>query len=649
MRKMKHMKKFLALSVSLLMVISMMPIVSAAAEDDGDSALSSDIIVSEVGETVFEANRILKTHYLSEDNVTITDYDAVNMREGVSGWVSASTGAYVYGAEDGTYTNNDILYYNAGATDIDSNNEYRHYWEAIVEIPADGKYVVTIGAPAPVEYESQGVKATIDDTVIFENTTQVKSSATPAEKRAVVENAKVVQLTKGQHTLRFYTRRGAQANNILLLDYVKIASDATPISATEETHIEADTNPVIYYETTNGLQSDPKVNMYSGTPDFSTNAYNAYFKTNASGGKHLYYNAYDLSATSVYWEKDVLVTKAGSYNVTVAVAGPVSNQSQHYVAMVDNQIIYESNTATNATTFTEYSAKINLTTGLHKIKIANNGGQLGNKNNTLYVDYVDFAPDALVISGTEAVYAEGEDYPDVLVYDKEGKYTKTLTYGAERKSEDEKAHGGVFYRAHASEDTEDNAFAAIEIPVIVKNDGVYDVSLTAHIPDQYTGSDVHLLLDGERVLTLGTEQNTGITGPDNVAAKMNKTTVQIKLTEGAHTFTYKSANAIYNQNLYMWWDCLEVKPFEMKDSATVSETGTTVVGCYETPVTGLALAAIYVNDELINVETRDVTNAYKVEINVPAETTPTKVKMFIWSDLETITPLVVSKDITNIQ
>lgn len=216
-------QKILSMSLALMMCFASVQTICIAADTEGA------IQVSATEETHFEATSILKTYYIEADNATITTNTAIHMKPGTSAWASAANpNTLVYGSPDGNYTNNDILYYNMGTKAV-QDNEYRHYWEAVVQIPEAGDYTITVGAPGPCQYESQGIKATIDDVEIFEDTKQITSGEN-AEKRKVNTYAKKVTLSAGLHTFRFYTKRGSSNNNIILLDYIKFKPEYNAVS-----------------------------------------------------------------------------------------------------------------------------------------------------------------------------------------------------------------------------------------------------------------------------------------------------------------------------------------------------------------------------------------------------------------------------------
>lgn len=183
-------------------------------------------------------------------------------------------------------------------------------------------------------------------------------------------------------------------------------------------------------------------------------------------------------------------------------------------------------------------------------------------------------PEAVSIPESGETYIEGEAYQDFKVYTgtsaSDAAYHSTIEATGRTKA-DANAHGGAFGIINGVGAVEGSTVqkVEIEVPVNVEKAGAYFIAFSAHIPSTYTCSTPNLKLDGEKIITVGTDVNSPVTAAN---AEFNITEVKLDLTAGSHTFTFESFKAGAGTQVYAWWDFIRVSKFSI-DTPEVPSTG----------------------------------------------------------------------------
>jgi len=192
------------------------------------------------------------------------------------------------------------------------------------------------------------------------------------------------------------------------------------------------------------------------------------------------------------------------------------------------------------------------------------------------------------------------------------------------------------------------------IPVKVEKDGWYDVDwVVTNSTNNGHLSVVQLQVDGKAILQ---NNKNVVTGGISYPASQYYPTGQFKtrtyLTAGDHLVTMNAAQiATYTNNYYgikYNADYLAFTPVETTEGVTLDESTKTATASVALPgsFTGKVITACYAGDELVGVAAKDITAEGILTTSASFTATPDTVKVFVWSDLSSVTPLTVNKTFT---
>ncbi|MBQ4088039.1 MAG: hypothetical protein IJC78_07335 [Clostridia bacterium] len=192
------------------------------------------------------------------------------------------------------------------------------------------------------------------------------------------------------------------------------------------------------------------------------------------------------------------------------------------------------------------------------------------------------------------------------------------------------------------------------IPVKVEKDGWYDVDwVVTNSTNNGHLSVVQLQVDGKAILQ--NNKNVVADGISYLASKYYPTgqfKTRTYLTAGDHLVTMNAAQiATYTNNYYgikYNADYLAFTPVETTEGVTLDESTKTATASVALPgsFTGKVITACYAGDELVGVAAKDITAEGILTTSASFTATPDTVKVFVWSDLSSVTPLTVNKTFT---
>ena len=502
------MKKLLALCLSILMIVSLVPVVSA-----------EDVIptVSATGEVYFEAEDYLSVNvYATEET---TEPEVVELASStIKSDASFHGGKRVQGGAYGNYK---------GEISIPFSVE------------TSGTYYVTFRTIAQQIYRVSNPTLSIDGTPVMVAPTTSKS-----DSEAWITLEFPVKLEAGDNKTLTFTGYKATSNpNVYMYwDYIRISStrEATQIAEKGTTKIEVEEFPILEAER---IVDDASV--------FET------YKTDGTGYSSLKDTLKTSDSTStknLFWHKNITVAKDGLYTIDFNMIGNGAYTSSLSALVDDVEVIKSAssdpdNCSSNVVT-------VPLTAGTHKLTIKSLKAESYSINNRFQADYVSVSPNMsdVELSATGETKIEAENYNQATRYVNSTEETifvsGTITTDETDTSLTYLTVAGQVSGGHVQ---------TWSVPVIAPEEGYYNISFRLKDNNGYEGH-VSTLLNGETLQTIGEK-----------SGEWNTYTYFTKLNKGENTIAV-SSHRYTGVNAKLTVDYVILKPVYFEASTKVPTT-----------------------------------------------------------------------------
>ena len=464
------------------------------------------------------------------------------------------------------------------------------------------------------------------------------------------------ELPAGEHTLILQTVVRDEAYGAVCAtawDCVHFHPTVTP--SADEVTVSSEGKTVLEYEDyAEFILTEDE--LYSGATILENNSY-------ASGGKLL-----DMSERTTLEDAvihlPIYVEKAGLYNlshyITCASQG---NYLSLCTLQIDGTTVLTNDdsyakdlsypnsegTATYAKAYypmAQYDTQVTLTEGSHIITLE----AIPIKTLTHGAYGVKFIADCIEIAPYEEPVTEIAGETNIEIEDQKSNVYTTdgVSYPNGSIGANEKASGGKYYYigyGHLEE-----AYIPIKLNVAVP--GWYDIESVMHAKgtNAYVGN-VHISIDDEEVLTNLNQYMVENLSEDNTfvdsSFKMHRFTNRIYLTEGEKFLKIYSPKTEADGKVKFYMDYIRFIPAKTIVSFTSNKAMIDAV--YESPVSGLVIAAFYNDDQLAQITTKSVTEAQCIQLDAIVDATPDKVKVFLWDSLTNVKPLEKAITVTDFE
>ena len=411
------MKKFLALCLSVIMILSLTPAVLA------ENTVPS---IPSTGEVYIEA----------ENYTTYKVYESTETTEPVDTTIESSEII-----EDSSYHGGKRVH----------ANFYKMY-KATVDIPiyveTAGTYFLNFRTILGQVYRVKDATLTIGNTTLL----SVPFAPTEPNVETWVTLEVPVTLEQGNNTIT-YSVSGGYPNLYAYWDYIRISDtrDRTSVSASGTTKIEVEEYPSLMAKNSEGTEY-----VYgTGNQSETYSQFDSILKVN------------DPNATAeIWWYKDIYINEDGYYNFEF-------NTSYHntYTSTIkgfidETKLITAAGESSPSNDMTISKSCAYLTKGPHTLKIAAYETTNHATNNRFRADYVSISAWKMALS-SESLMIEAEDYPRFYT-DTNGSGTYTEVVDSSKIATDNTASGGKFLKISG-----DIAKAYYELPITAEESGEY--------------------------------------------------------------------------------------------------------------------------------------------------------------------------------
>ena len=499
------MKRILTLSLSIVMILCLIPSVYVTASDRQTISLTAP------------------TRLEAEDYVIKCEVDGIE-EDAPDRFVSNTGGGASSPAANPGY--NGVL----GDTNIGAMKKFK--LEMDVYIQTAGVYSIT---PSIYKHNdnnaSNGYALEVDGCAQFDGLKKNNLSWTQTTFN--------VYLSEGNHTVAVTGQTSQYKYVCFAVDYVDIEAkirDAETISPYVETRIEAENyglNKTVG-ETTTVMPG--RVDTVENGPSYIGSL------ANPSIGQRVI----------VSLNIPIKITTEGIYYITPSVYCSGSPDTANYTVWIDGTEI--STLGKNASAWTRTMVAGFFSKGKHTITIKGVGNGAG--YTSFGVDYIEIKPYKADISDAKPTRVEAENYPHVTgVTNTDPAETNSLAGGVSTNAQ----HGDFSGDGYLSVMKQSNTYKTIEweLPVEILKAGVYKITARVIKSNTYWGTT--------KVYVDGTDFATGTSG-GNPPEFENQTYTAI-LSEGKHTIKVK--NTLNSMNAVVVVDYVEFEPVSTQDPAAL--------------------------------------------------------------------------------
>lgn len=242
------------------------------------------------------------------------------------------------------------------------------------------------------------------------------------------------------------------------------------------------------------------------------------------------------------------------------------------------------------------------------------------------VDYIKFTAETEELSKSKATTIELSDYStksDVVKTEADGENKIICTTW--------------------SYDSRTEAYTILK----VEESGYYDIEYISNAPRGGSYGAARFYIDDEEIASA--HKDTGIDVSDytlwTATAVKKYTKEKVYIEEGTYTLKFEftpDGGANYRGLA----DYIKFAP-SVEEGFKIENSVATANVCYDTPVTGTVILALYNGDKFVGMGTKVANGEKNITVTAEVKGTVTHAKVFVWKDLTSVKPLVAPKEFPN--